>query len=915
MGRHRAELLRAGRRHPAHAAARGAAAGSTSWPRSTACAWPTSSTPATATCTRSSATTARRAARPSAPRSCAGRIVEACVDAGGSITGEHGVGVDKKRYMPTMFAEPDLAAFQKLRCAFDPARPGQPGQGDADAAAVRRGARARTASTRSRRPAWPSASEVARHVARETRASPRRRRAATRRRGRRAHRGGGTKLGWGDARRRAPTSSCRPPALDRSSSTTPATSPPCSRPACRSREPQERFAERGPDARARPAGRERRATIGGVVATGDSGPLRHRYGGRARPRARHDRRAADGTVARAGGKVIKNVAGYDLAKLFDRRRSGRSGVIVEVAVRLHPLPRATATRDGEADDPGALARVAAALAARALEPSALDVRWRGGAGRVLARFGGVAAAAPGARRATLLAEAGGSTDLVDDDERAVGATSAPASAREPGVVVRVSRAQAAARASCCGAAERPGATRRRPRGARRLLAARSARRRRRRPTAVRELRARAGARRPASCSTRRTRCAARRPLGRRRRARARRSCAASRSASTRAASATRASSSGGSERLATAARLGRDPPAEHELIDDCVHCGFCLPTCPTYALWDEEMDSPRGRIVLMRAGLEEGSELSAALVSHFDRCLGCMACVTACPSGVQYDKLIEDTRAQVERNCDRAAARAAAAPRDLRALPPPRPAARAGAAARRRRAARPRPAAARSGCASGARACARWPARAQPALRDAAPPARAHAGRAASDARAASRFLQGCVQRVFFGDVNEATVAVLAAEGFEVHAPRAPRCCGALQLHSGEDDERRARSRKETIAAFEDYDVVVVNAAGCGSAMKDYGHLLRDDPEWAERAEAFAAKVRDVTELLAERRAAAPARPSGRADRSPTTTPATWPTPRACARSRASCCARSPGSSSSSPPDGRSAAARPASTT
>jgi glycolate oxidase iron-sulfur subunit len=112
-------------------------------------------------------------------------------------------------------------------------------------------------------------------------------------------------------------------------------------------------------------------------------------------------------------------------------------------------------------------------------------------------------------------------------------------------------------------------------------------------------------------------------------------------------------------------------------------------------------------------------------------------------------------------------------------------------------------------------------------------------------------FLQGCVQRVFFGDVNAATARVLAAEGFEVHAPARPRCCGALQLHAGDDGPARDRAR-ETIAAFEHYEHVVVNAAGCGSAMKDYGHLLRDDPEWAERAERFAARVRDVSELLHE---------------------------------------------------------------
>ncbi len=110
--------------------------------------------------------------------------------------------------------------------------------------------------------------------------------------------------------------------------------------------------------------------------------------------------------------------------------------------------------------------------------------------------------------------------------------------------------------------------------------------------------------------------------------------------------------------------------------------------------------------------------------------------------------------------------------------------------------------------------------------------------------------MQGCVQRVFFDHVNEATARVLAAEGFEVHAPRQPRCCGALQLHSGEDAGARALA-KATIEAFERYEHVVVNAAGCGSAMKDYGHVLRDEPAWAERAARFAEQVVDATEFLA----------------------------------------------------------------
>jgi glycolate oxidase iron-sulfur subunit len=287
-------------------------------------------------------------------------------------------------------------------------------------------------------------------------------------------------------------------------------------------------------------------------------------------------------------------------------------------------------------------------------------------------------------------------------------------------------------------------------------------------------------------------------------------------------------------------------PPEPALIDQCVHCGFCLPTCPTYLLWGEEMDSPRGRIVLMKAGHEDAGPLSAAQVQAWDNCLGCMACVTACPSGVQYDKLIEDTRGQVERSearsrAERLRRRAIFAlfthPGRLRTLVP------LVAAQRRLRPERvlgdrlPRlRALMRLAPSAGMRAAVtRLPA---------VTPAR-------GARRATVGFLQGCVQRVFFGDVNAATVAVLAAEGFEVHAPRQPRCCGALQLHTGDSGEARALARA-TIAAFEGYDVVVVNAAGCGSALKDYGHLFRDDPGWRPRAEAFSARVRDVTELLAE---------------------------------------------------------------
>ncbi|HWD71971.1 MAG TPA: (Fe-S)-binding protein [Actinomycetota bacterium] len=291
-------------------------------------------------------------------------------------------------------------------------------------------------------------------------------------------------------------------------------------------------------------------------------------------------------------------------------------------------------------------------------------------------------------------------------------------------------------------------------------------------------------------------------------------------------------------------------PPDLGLIDDCVHCGFCLPTCPTYLLWNEEMDSPRGRIVLMRAGLEEGSEMSWEMVAHFDACLGCMACVTACPSGVRYDQLIEATRPQVERNFGRPVTERLfrrfvfevfTHPGRLRALVAPLAVAQASGLQRlvRRRGLLER----FPRLAALDRVAPRVPlrpARRLPELTPARGPRRGRVG-----------FLQGCVQRVLFSRVNEATVDVLAAEGFDVFAPRLPRCCGALMLHSGSEPEALGLAR-ELIDAFEGCDVVAVNAAGCGSSMKDYGHLLDDgDEETARRAREFSGKVRDVAEFLA----------------------------------------------------------------
>ena len=291
-------------------------------------------------------------------------------------------------------------------------------------------------------------------------------------------------------------------------------------------------------------------------------------------------------------------------------------------------------------------------------------------------------------------------------------------------------------------------------------------------------------------------------------------------------------------------------PPSAELASDCVHCGFCLPTCPTYTLWGEEMDSPRGRIYLMQAGLD-GEPLTDSMVGHFDACLGCMACVTACPSGVQYDRLIEATRAQVERRHrrplgDRLLREAIFAlfphPRRLRALRGPLSAYRRSGLQRLVQ---------RSGVLD----------RISPtlaAMEALAPPVRP-APRlperiaARGERRAVVGMLTGCVQREFFPRVNAATARVLAMEGCDVVVPRSQGCCGALSVHNGREAEAQAFARR-TVDVFEAAGVehVVVNAAGCGSSMKEYADLLADDPAYAERARRFAAQVRDVSELLAE---------------------------------------------------------------
>jgi len=280
-------------------------------------------------------------------------------------------------------------------------------------------------------------------------------------------------------------------------------------------------------------------------------------------------------------------------------------------------------------------------------------------------------------------------------------------------------------------------------------------------------------------------------------------------------------------------------PPQTEVLEDCVHCGFCLDTCPTYVLWGNEADSPRGRIVLIGEGLRSDEPMSDEMVTHFDRCLGCMACVTACPSGVRYDHLIERVRPQVERHHQRSLFERGLRrmlfgtlthPRRLRTLAPLMIAGRKLGSDR---------IPGRLGMLAKVSP--------QLSMRDLRSTGFPEHVPAVGEQRGRVGLLLGCVQRVFYADVQRATIATLAAEGFEVFAPQLPECCGALEMHSGEEPAAVTRA-EATIAAFNaigDLDYVVTSAAGCGSAMKDYGELV-GTPE----AQRFAERVVDVTELL-----------------------------------------------------------------
>jgi glycolate oxidase iron-sulfur subunit len=294
------------------------------------------------------------------------------------------------------------------------------------------------------------------------------------------------------------------------------------------------------------------------------------------------------------------------------------------------------------------------------------------------------------------------------------------------------------------------------------------------------------------------------------------------------------------------------PELQYEQLLACVHCGFCLPTCPTYAETGLEPDSPRGRIYLIKALADGRVTLEDAVVRHLDLCLGCRACESACPAGVQYGHLIEAARAEIERRRPGTRLRRGARRLTFRALLPNPRMLRLLAAAL---------------CfyqRSGLRALVRGS-----GLRRLLPTALAAGEAILPSLRAGEReplperwparepvtgrvgFLHGCVQDVLFRAHNWATLRLLQRNGADVAVPRDQRCCGALHAHAGDPAGARALARAN-IAAFEgaSVDAIVVNAAGCGAHLKNYGYLLRDDPAWRERAAAFSRRVADVTEVL-----------------------------------------------------------------
>lgn len=294
-----------------------------------------------------------------------------------------------------------------------------------------------------------------------------------------------------------------------------------------------------------------------------------------------------------------------------------------------------------------------------------------------------------------------------------------------------------------------------------------------------------------------------------------------------------------------------EQPGPGDLVRTCVHCGLCLPTCPTYDLLGDERDSPRGRLFQMKALADGVIEADDPLLQrHLSRCLDCRACETACPAGVQYGRILEATRAVLPPSPRASLARRLVLggvfghPRRLQAAGMAlRAYQRSGAGRLARRAGVFRILPPRLGQLE-----ALLPPVQGPVLRAGLPsylPAK-------GTRRARVGLITGCVMDQVFGGTNATTARVLAENGCDVVIPPAQGCCGALHAHAGAQDLARSLAR-EMIDQFDaDLDAIIINAAGCGSMLKEYGHLLAGDAAYAGRAGAFSARVRDVGEFLAE---------------------------------------------------------------
>jgi len=298
----------------------------------------------------------------------------------------------------------------------------------------------------------------------------------------------------------------------------------------------------------------------------------------------------------------------------------------------------------------------------------------------------------------------------------------------------------------------------------------------------------------------------------------------------------------------------QNPPSP-QLIDACVHCGFCLSNCPSYRVIGKEMDSPRGRIYLMKAINQGEASFDKVTTQHFDSCLGCLACVTTCPSGVKYDQLIMSTRAQVERNHPRSTYEQFIRAIIFNLFPYPN----------RLRVLLP----------------FFWlyqKSQLQPFLQKLGILKTISPHLAAMDSllpqvnlsdiqqqyptiipaigkrRYRVGMILGCVQRLFFSEVNLATIRVLSANGCEVVIPQSQGCCSALPAHQGQEKQAQELA-KQMIDSFahSDTDYVIINAAGCGHTLKDYEHILQDaEDSYREKANQFSTKVRDIQEFLVE---------------------------------------------------------------